>query len=170
MSNHQLSSEALQLFAAPGGELLIAPHAELCFKFCVPVPRFVSWFVDAEARCPNVAEGLKFPNSARVLNAISKFNCHGYKSWKSESGTQTSNSCVAANAAGHQGKVGVGSLSDLLFQQMRWESNEFIHERLCLPLEHRYEPMAFINRQRSQKNLYYRFGVLSLGDKRCCCF
>ena len=42
--------------------------------------------------------------------------------------------------------------------------------RVCLPLEARCEAMVFSHSSRHQRNLYYRFDLLPLCAKRCCCF
>ena len=193
VSKHRLNSIALHLFAAPDGEVLREPHGELCVKTCSPTPfRPSGWFGDdEEARCPynggtNVAGGaggVVFPNAAAISNALIKLNRLGFAQGAGASGSGSVS--WNGNENGHAGQYGTavqasagletevgGSFSmDSVFQLMRGEAGlaGLGSERLCLPLEPRYEPMAFRHDHRRQNNLYYRFEVLPLGAKHCCC-
>ena len=201
VSKRRLDSRALNLFAAPEGEMLWEPHGELCVKTCAPTSfRPSGWFGDdEEARCPSTgganaaggAGGIVFPNAAAVRNALIKLNTLGYPqgagasgsdsvSWNGN-GNRNENRNEKGNArqygmgtqASAGSKTGVGSSFSMesVFQLMRGDAGlgGLGNERLCLPLEAHYEPMVFRRDRRRQNNLYYRFEVLPLGAKHCCC-
>lgn len=180
VSKLTLNSNALQLFASPGGELLRAPRGDLCIRTCAPAPlRSAAWFSDSEARCPppkgaaaagGVAKGLELLNAAGVRNAFLKLNqkrgCLGAE--------EAGNGCGPTKTHAGAGGGALFSMESVL-RMMKGESaynsgTGARNERFCMPLEARYEPMAFSHSRRRQNNLYYRFEVLPLGAKCCCCF
>lgn len=154
-----LDADALQLFASPSGEVLWAPRGELCVKFCAVTPlRPKSWYIgsDVEARCPAAGTvdaafdgSSQYTSLAAVLSTSLKLSRNCLSQLGAPIGANAAMSCVN----------GV-----LLKGEDKWK------QRVCGPLEPRYEPMAFSHRRRRQRNLYYRFEVLPLGAKSCCCY
>ena len=56
--------------------------------------------------------------------------------------------------------------------QMRLNESSFAaldDKRECLSLEQRYKPIEFRHFPRNQRKIYYRFDVLQLNYKSCCC-
>ena len=156
-----LSSDTLQLFADPDGEILSAPHGELCVKTCASAPlRPTGWF-ENEVRCSQA----KYASQDRFADAESSSRLNLMMS-------------VVMNAI-----VKFGAL-DLVHGTINNEVSEWVNSmnsvtlngdgqerrRICLPLEARYEPIIFSHRRRLQRNLYYRFELMPLGAKRCCCY
>lgn len=185
VSNLRMNSNALQLFASPGGEMLWAPRGELCIKTCAPAPlRPSGWFADSEARCPllllpRAAGGAggrpghdgAFPmNAAAVSNAVMKLS----RQTKCADGSATCRGSTKTKTTGPQVGAAGGSITiDSVVRLMRGEARcngGLCDERLCLPLEPRFEPMAFRHFRRHQRNFYYRFEVLPFGAEHCCCF
>ena len=161
MHKSSLRSDALQLFAGPGDEILMAPRGVLCIKSCAPAPqRPIEWFDGpvVEARCYSGKVKSSDINHNRVasvsaggllMNAIDKFSSLGFSK-----GTIANEAIEWVNTVNSVMLQGDGQFG----------------RRVCLPLEARYEPMVFSHRRSHQRNLYYRFDVLPLGAKRCCCF
>ena len=161
---NRLSAAALQLFAEPNGEVLMAPRGELCILSCAPTPlRPAEWYDGLETRCPNTeftAANIRINRSNSVggpsrtgqminilMNAFYRFGPRGY-----------------AQMIANDGYEWLKSMNSMTLL----EDGQF-GRRVCLPLEAHFEPMVFSRRRHRQRNLYYRFAVLPLGAKRCCC-
>ena len=152
-----LASDMLQLYAQPGGEVLCAPRGELCVKFCAAAPlRALGWLV--EARCPTAGSGSATAGAPAPTSFASALRA------TSEGLAR----CLAPALAGEllsEGSAWESCVSSALLQA----DGQFA-QRVCGQLEARFEPIAFSHRRRCQRNLHYRFEVLPLGAKRCCCY
>ena len=165
-----LSAAALQLFAEPNGEVLMAPRGELCVKSCAPAPlRPAEWFDKLETRCPNTKytgadiharhnRSDSAGSASRtglmmnlLMNALNRFGRLGY----------------AEGMIANEGNEWLNSMNSVTLQE---DVDGQFGRRACLPLEARYEPMVFSHHRHHQRNLYYRFDVMPLGANRCCCF
>ena len=161
VSKVSVSSDALHLFADPDGEILSAPQGELCVKTCAPAPLRPTWWFESEVRCPKA----KYVSQNRSANAEAS----------SRIGLLMN---VMMNAIVKLGALDLahGTIHNEVSEWVNSINSETLNEdgqygrRICLPLEARYEPMAFSHRRRLQRNLYYRFEVMPLGAKRCCCY
>lgn len=155
-----VNGTVIEKYSALNGEELVFPRRELCLKFCaLSPPRPVGQFFNGqEARCPDNIRyaGLAAYDWRSVLADDSRPSSPVLspaalrKSWEFFS-TGQKQSRIAK------------SIDDL-------NNNYKSADRVCVPLETRYEPMAFIRRRRGQRNLYYRFEYVPLGDRRCCCY
>ena len=163
------------------------PRGELCIKSCASAPFCTSgWFGDAEARCStqseDVAAGAEASlDSLAVSYAHSRLerrNGFAHKQfWKRNAGSNTAN-VAHPNTANYvsDGPKLIVNVEDFSTNPkfMLTRGNESCFgglddERECVPLEQRYEPLAFRHLRRNQSNLYYRFQAIELGDKHCCC-
>ena len=163
---YNLRSDALQLFAAPGDEILIAPRGVLCVKSCAPAPlRPIKWFNELEVRCSPGSHTSASTRHERIPSAGGQLRPDQMRNaidMYSGSGLGSAQGSIASEAVEWLNSVNGVTLQGVAGGQFG--------RRVCLPLEARYEPMVFSHRRRHQRNLYYRFDVLPLGAKRCCCF
>lgn len=166
----RMNADALLLFAAPRGEILMSPRGTLCIKSCASAPlRPIGWFdaPDGEARCPGAGPG-------GLAIATGCLGRAGHADGPQPASPSLNASALVAalknaevmfsaekSAGGQANSASVSGLLQTIGQ---------CTQRVCLPLESRYEPIVFRHRQNRQRCLYYRFELMPLGAKSCCCY
>ena len=157
-----INASAIEQFAALHDEVLKYPIGQLCLKFCTsapPIPR--GWFDGQEARCLRE----QFPVAAP------------YRTRSSRAGAPPpAVSILSASALNAVSQLAPPSRARRGVERWMYslktgkiQGDDKIVQRACLPLEPRYEPVVFLHQRRDQRNRYYRFAMVPLGAKRCCC-
>lgn len=179
MSKILIDSAAFQLFASPSGEILRAPHKKLCLKTCACAPFQLFNYVlsGAEARCPTTSSSgteasggplrdANLQNTAQVCSALENLSRFGSGVKEASESNLKLFSAICGNGTGDDFAL------DPMIRLLRGMHDcSFLKDDMqrCRPLVIRNEPIAFRHKRWRQRNLYYRFEVLPVGAKSCCC-